>query len=388
MTRFNPEVFRWARESAGLEPEDAARSIGIAAASLKAIEGGEKEPSRTMLSNMARVYRRSLLTLYLPAPPKKGDRGEDFRTVVAERSVEAEADVDALVRDLRARQSLVRTVLEDDEDARPLDFVGSAKMDDGVTVLREAIEKLLGITRTEYRTEKDAESAFNLLRDKAERAGVFVLLVGNLGSHHSTIPVGAFRGFAIADRLAPFIVINDGDAKAAWSFTLLHELAHLFLGATGVSGGGDPEMKIEKFCNDVAGEFLLPRAEIEKVDLTGLDANEQIAVISKHAYLWRVSRQMVAYSLCKAGRLSLDEWKALSAEIHSRWTAERQREKDIAKMKKSSGPSYYVVRRHRLGSAMLNFAHHAMDAGTLSPAKAARVLGVRPRSVYPLLSLA
>jgi len=261
-------------------------------------------------------------------------------------------------------------------------------MDDGVTVLREAIEKLLGITRTEYRTEKDAESAFNLLRDKAERAGVFVLLVGNLGSHHSTIPVGAFRGFAIADRLAPFIVINDGDAKAAWSFTLLHELAHLFLGATGVSGGGDPEMKIEKFCNDVAGEFLLPRAEIEKVDLTGLDANEQIAVISKHAYLWRVSRQMVAYSLCKAGRLSLDEWKALSAEIHSRWTAERQREKDIAKMKKSSGPSYYVVRRHRLGSAMLNFAHHAMDAGTLSPAKAARVLGVRPRSVYPLLSLA
>lgn len=341
-----------------------------------------------MLSNMAKAYRRSLLTLYLPAPPKKGDRGEDFRTVVAERSVEAEADVDALVRDLRARQSLVRSVLEDDEDARPLDFVGSAKMEGGVAALRESIEKLLGITRTEYRAEKDAEGAFNLLREQSERVGIFVLLVGNLGSHHSTIPVGAFRGFAIADQLAPFIVINDGDAKAAWSFTLLHELAHLFLGATGVSGGGVPEMKIEKFCNDVAGEFLLPLAEVERVDLTGLETNEQVAVISKYAQLWRVSRQMVAYSLCKAGRLSLAEWRTLSADIHARWMAERQREKEVAKMKKSSGPSYYVVRRHRLGSAMLNFAHHAMDAGTLSPAKAARVLGVRPRSVYPLLSLA
>jgi Zn-dependent peptidase ImmA (M78 family)/DNA-binding XRE family transcriptional regulator len=388
MTRFNPDVFRWARESAGLEPEDAARAIGIAEASLKSIEGGEKEPSRTMLLNMARVYRRSLLTLYLPAPPRKGDRGEDFRTVVAERSVEAEADVDALVRDLRARQSLVRTVLEDDEDARPLDFIGSATMDASVSTLRDAIEKLLGVTRVEYRAQKDADGAFNLLRDRAERAGVFVLLVGNLGSHHSTIPVGAFRGFAIADPLAPFVVINDGDAKAAWSFTLLHELAHLFLGATGVSGGGAPEMKIEKFCNDVAGEFLLPRADVETINLDGLDVNAQIAAISKHADQWRVSRQMVAYGLCKAGRLSLDDWKALSAEIHSRWIAERRREKEIAKMKKSSGPSYYVVRRHRLGSAMLNFAHHAMDAGTLSPVKAAKVLGVRPRSVYPLLAVA
>lgn len=388
MTRFNPEVFRWARESAGLALEDGARAIGIAEVSLKAIEGGEKEPSRTMLSNMARAYRRSLLTFYLPAPPKKGDRGEDFRTVVPEQGIEAEADVDALVRDLRARQRLVRAVLEDDEDARPLEFIGSATMEIGVAALREAIELLLGITSTEYRAQRDAESGFNLLRERVERAGAFVLLVGNLGSHHSTIPVGAFRGFAIADPLAPFIVINDGDAKAAWSFTLLHELAHLFLGATGVSGGGVPEKKIERFCNDVAGEFLLPIADIKTINLANLDIDAQIASISKHADRWRVSRQMVAYGLYKAGQLSLDAWKALSAEIHGRWIAERRREKEIAKIKKTTGPNYYVVRRHRLGSAMLDFARRSMDAGTLSPARAAKALGVKPRSVYPLLSTA
>jgi len=33
----------------------------------------------------------------------------------------------------------------------------------------------------------------------------------------------------------PFIVINDQDARAAWSFTALHEVAHLGLGTTGVS---------------------------------------------------------------------------------------------------------------------------------------------------------
>jgi len=384
---FNPEVFRWARESAGLAPEEAARAIGIVPVSLAAIEHGEKVPSRTNLANMARVYRRSLLTFYLPAPPPKGDRGEDFRTVVAERAMEAEADVDALVRDLRVRQSLVRTVLEDEEGNQPLDFVGSANMQDGTASLCKLIEQQLGLTRAEYRAQKNAEAAFALLRERAEQAGIFVLLAGNLGSHHSAIPVEAFRGFAIADPIAPFIVINDNDAKAAWSFTLLHELAHLWLGATGVSGGGYQGQKIERFCNDVAGEFLLPFFDVEMINMAGLDKNMQIALITDYAALWRISRQMVAYSLYKANRITLDTWKELEAAIRELWVAERRHEREFARSK-NSGPSYYVIRRHRLGHAMLDFAHRAMDAGTLSPVKAARVLGVKPRSVYPLLAVA
>lgn len=339
-----------------------------------------------MLSKMAKVYRRSLLTFYLPAPPRKGDRGEDFRTVVADRTVEADADVDALVRDLRARQSLVRAVLEDDEDVQQLAFVGSATMNDGVHALAKSIEQMLGVTRAQYRAQKDAESAFALLRERAEHAGVFVLLIGNLGSHHSAIPVEAFRGFAIADPSAPFIVINDGDTRAAWSFTLLHELAHLWLGATGVSGGGAPEKQIERFCNDVAGEFLLPQADVQAINLVGLDINARIDVITDHANRWRVSRQMVAYGLFKAGRITREAWRSLEAGIRERWMAERRREKD--RPKDSDGPSYYVVRRHRLGHAMLDFARRYTDAGALSPSKAAKVLGVKPRSVYPLLMVA
>lgn len=381
---FNPEIFQWARESAGLEREDAARAIGIVSKSLVAIEQGEKEPSRTTLSKMAKVYRRSLLTFYLPKPPRKGDRGEDFRTVVADRTLEADADVDALVRDLRARQRLVRAVIEDDEDVQPPVFVGSASMDDGVPALVKSIEQMLGMTREQYRAQKDPESAFAILRECVERAGVFVLLIGNLGSHHSVIPVEVFRGFAIADPIAPFVVINDSDARPAWSFTLLHELAHLWLGATGVSGGGAPEMKIERFCNEVASEFLLPRAEIQMIDVADLDFDEQIALIAEHANRWRVSRPLVAYGLFKSGCISLDAWRALDAGIRERWLAERRREKE--KPKNSSGLSYYVVRRHRLGHAILDFARHYTDAGILSPSKAAKVLGVKPRSVYPLLA--
>lgn len=383
---FNPEVFRWARERAGLEAEAASRALGIVAASLSAIEQGVKEPTRATLSKMAKVYHRPLLTFYLAEPPRIGDRGEDFRTVVADRSVEAEAGIDALVRDLRARQGLVRSVLEEDEDVRPLAFVGSARMDQGVAALSAIIERMLGLTRAQYRSQSDVESAFSLLRQRVEAAGVFVLLVGNLGSHHSAIPVEAFRGFAIADRIAPFIVINDGDTKAAWSFTLLHELAHLLLGSTGVSGGGVSDMKIERFCNDVAAEFLLPGSDVRSIQVSGLDLDAQMAVVTDHADRWRLSRRMVAYGLYKAGRMDLARWQALDTVIHTSWKADRRREKEQSKS--SSGPSYYVVRRHRLGRAMLDFARHYTGAGVLSPSKAAKVLGVKPRSVLPLLAVA
>src|SRR5258708_3216548 len=103
----------------------------------------------------------------------------------------------------------------------------------------------------EFGAQGSAEEAFALLRSRVEAIGVFVLLVGNLGSHHTAIDVEAFRGFALSDEIAPFIVLNDQDARAAWSFTLIHELAHLWLGTTGVSGAF-ADARIERFCNEVA----------------------------------------------------------------------------------------------------------------------------------------
>jgi Zn-dependent peptidase ImmA (M78 family) len=147
-------------------------------------------------------------------------------------------------------------------------------------------------------------------------------------------------------------------------------------------------MDIERFCNDVAGEFLLPRADVQAINAAGLDLDAQIAAITVHAIRWRVSRQMVAYRLYKAGRITLETWRSLETGIRERWAAERRREKEQLKEKDSNGPSYYVVRRHRLGDAMLDFARRYTDAGALSPSKAAKVLGVKARSVYPLLAVA
>ena len=381
---LNPEIFRWARETAGLSVEDAASGLGITHSDkLLSIESGNEPPSRAILLKMVKQYRRSLLTFYLSAPPKQGDRGEDFRTVVENRTIESDANLDALIRDLRARQSLVRSTLED-EESESLDFIGSTNLSQGVAATVTAIQNLLQIDINEFRKQRRAEDAFSLLRDRAEACNIFVLLIGNLGSHHSAIPVETFRGFAIADKIAPFVVINDQDSKTAWSFTLVHELAHLCLGTTGISGAPS-EKAIEQFCNDVAGEFLLPEAELKLLVLPNpWQVDSSIAAISKFAAERNLSRAMVAYKLYRAGKIPFVQWQKLDSKLKELWAKEKALNK--AKPKESeSGPSYYVVRRHRLGKAILEFANRTISSGALSPVKAAKVLGVKPRSVQPLL---
>lgn len=122
-----------------------------------------------------------------------------------------------------------------------------------------------------------------------EDAGIFVLLIGNLGSHHSNIPVDTFRGFALADDIAPLTVVNDNDAASARSFTALHEVVHLWLGDTGVSGW-TTELAAEQYCSDVAALILLDPTELQELQGIGaMEFKHQVEQITKFAQRRRIN---------------------------------------------------------------------------------------------------
>lgn len=385
MGAIEPKIMRWARETAGMSLHEAAHALGMKGdngrARLAAIEDGTKPPSRPLLLKMAKEYRRPLITFYLAAPPPVGDRGQDFRTLPgAERF---HPDVDALVRDIKARQGLILSMLEDD-DAMPVPFVGSARPGSTARTLALQIAETLGFSLQEFRAAKNVDDAFMYLRTRIESAGVFVLLVGNLGSHHSNIPVALFRGFALSDPIAPIIVINDQDAHVAWAFTAMHELVHLWFGDTGISGT-DTENKVEQFCNEVAGELLLPAREVLSIQWNENSRESLLNAISAFADSRRVSRSMVAYKLARLGRLSKEAWEDVSSHFAAQWTQAKQREAEKNRAV-DGGPNYYVIRRHRVGKALLSLVRRSLDEGNITYTKASRILGVKPRSVEPLLS--
>lgn len=396
MPHVNPEILRWARETAGLSLEDAAAKLGLQASRdgagaerLAALESGDGEPTRPLLVKMAHQYRRPLLAFYLPAPPAQGERGQDFRTLPPDHSRRDDALVDALIRDIRARQRMVRALLETEDEAPALPFVGSRTMREGVEKVLGAIRETLGLNLSQFRNgasgDRRASKGFAYLRERAEQAGVYVLLIGNLGSHHSNLDVQLFRGFALADPVAPFIVINDQDAETAWSFTLLHELAHIWLGQTGVSGV-NAASAVEQFCNDVAGRFLLPENEVvaeAALRTAGFDAI--LARINVIADQREVSRSMVAYKLFRQGIIDGDAWARLNGLFRQQWLQNREARKNKDK-DRDGGPNYYVVRRHKIGAKLVNLARRMVAEGALVPSKAAKILGVKPANVYSLVA--
>jgi Zn-dependent peptidase ImmA (M78 family) len=217
---------------------------------------------------------------------------------------------------------------------------------------------------------------------------VFVMFASNLGSYHTTLSVDRFRGFALADPIAPFIVINDQDSHAAWSFTLLHELAHIWLGYTGVSGG-PPERTVERFCNDVASEFLLPSQELQDFGQSaGASTVELADRIREFAGVRKISQTMLAYRLHRADVISFEQWNRLAALFRKAWFERREREREAAKARDEGGPSPYVIGRHRVGDALLRTTARLLAAGVLTSTKAGKVLGVKPGNIPKLLAAA
>ena len=392
MPKVNPDILKWARESAGLSLEEATSKLKLNAAYGKTaterlldLEEGNTEPTRNMLVKMSKKYHRPLLAFYLSEPPLRGDRGQDFRLLPTDQPPINEGLLDALFRDVSARQSLVRESIIDEDEENILEFVGSRNIEDGIEGVLNTLKNTLNLSLQEFRNAPNPAEAFKILRDKAESSGVFILLLGNLGSHHTNIDVETFRGFALADKIAPFIVINDQDSTSAWSFTLLHELAHIILGNTGISGGV-PNLNIEKFCNDVASEFLLPSNETHLLQkISEIDFDSSISQINSFAEERNLSRSMIAYKLYRSGIIDKNKWEIFHSHFKNLWNQGKNNQRRIAR-ETEGGPNYYVVRRHRLGKAILETTARFLQKGTLTTTKAGTVLGVKPKNVQQLLS--
>jgi Zn-dependent peptidase ImmA (M78 family) len=191
----------------------------------------------------------------------------------------------------------------------PVEFVGSlttaTPTDDAANSMRTALGFAVeerGSTWTD---------ALRILIEHAEALGFLIMVSGVVGSNtHRKLNPREFRGFALADQLAPVIFINGADTKAAQIFTLLHELAHLWLGDTALDDvdlTATPATEVERWCNKVAAEALLPLSSVPyelAQEETLTDAIERLA------RRFKVSTLVVLRRMYDAGRLGWDEYQA------------------------------------------------------------------------------
>ena len=147
-----------------------------------------------------------------------------------------------------------------------------------------------------------------------------------------------FRGFALADKVAPLVFINGADTKAAQMFTLAHELAHIWLGKSAVSDAGiasSTTQNVEAWCNRVAAEFLVPLAELRRE----LGTDDPFVAVQKLARAFKVSTLVILRRLLDAEAITRSRFEAA-------YTAEVKRLTE--KMSSSGGGNFYLTQGARL----------------------------------------
>ncbi len=259
--------------------------------------------------------------------------------------------------------------------AEKLKFVGKFKFEQNISaeVIASDIRETLNLTIEEQKKCPNFEEFFNLLSEKAEAIGILVFRNGIVKNNtHRPLSVDEFRGFAIADSFTPVIFINGKDSKAAWMFTFAHELAHIWLGESGVSDNPNKQelidQKLEKYCNQIAAELLVPKELFlatwesvpePKIEALGREFKVSQLVIAKRAYDF--------------GKIA---WNEYIAKIN-----ESKRAK--ATDKGTGGNIYYTIpirNSKRVTRAILNSAM----SGNMMLREAASLLNTQPDTVMKI----
>ncbi len=381
----NHAILEWARKQADFTIEQVVERAGIKDLKSRGLtakdrlviwESGQERPTLNELELIAKAYRRPLLTFFLSEPPLIETRLQDFRTIGDQPIAKSSPEFSALRRQVESLQKNVRKLVEE-EGGKPLSFINSFTIRKSPFEIAHAIRNELKFTLQDQKQIQSSEELFNTLRNKAGEAGIFILRKADLGSGYSKISVEEFRGLVISDKIAPFIVVNPNDARPAILFTLIHELAHLWLGESGISNydsfriGALKHQDKETFCNEVAAEFLVPQAtllnEWRKVENKELETS--IAYLSD---VFKVSRIVIARRLLAFNEIKSDDYWELYNQWRDEWSIWREHQKE-----NEGGPGYFIVTKSKLGSKLLNTVIGAAYDGRLSFTNASKLLGIK-----------
>jgi Zn-dependent peptidase ImmA (M78 family) len=200
---------------------------------------------------------------------------------------------------------------------------------------------------------------------------------GYVGSStRRTLNVSDFRGFAIADKLAPLVFINGRDAKAAQAFTLAHELAHIWLGKSGVSDpyldrAGDHETGVERKCNAIAAEVLVPRP----LFLAAWHGRQSLALNAQAlSQRFKVSRVVIARRALDCGMIGWDEHRAFFEQEKRGW----QKQDD------AGGDNFYATAPVKNGKRFTRAVLHSAMSGDLMLRDAGSLLHMKPVMIQKL----
>lgn len=365
----NHDVLKWARESMNLSLEDVAYRMKKSVDIIQAWEEGQDAPTYSQLEKLAYdIYKRPLAVFFFPNPPKEESPKKSFRTLPEFEYNKFPASLIRLFRRAQSMQIKLNELCEGKNPAERniLDELVIAPNQSADQIVNE-VRDYLGIPLQEQISWKNTDVSLNKWRDVIEKCGVFVF--------KDAFKEQGISGFCLYDNEFPIIYINNSMPKTRQIFTLFHELVHLLFKTGGVDKISDEyiaslprnDRKIEVFCNQVAGDFLVPEYDFKK-QLTGLYIDDKS--ISALANRYAVSREVILRKLLDEGLVS----QKFYIEKATEWIEE-------AKAKPKTGGDYYATKVVYLGHNYLDIVFSNYYRNRISLDQAAEYLSVKTNQV-------
>jgi len=344
---------------------------------LDAWEVGDKQPTLKQLERVARATYTPVGYLLLLDPPEESLPVPDFRTIGEVEVGQASPGLLDTVYQCQQRQDWYRDYARSHRES-PVAFVGALTIDVDVAEAARQMRAVLAFEPAQ-RGASWSEAARRLINE-ADQHGVLVMVNGVVGSNtHRKLDPHEFRGFALSDELAPLIFVNGADTKAAQIFTLAHELAHLWLDESAVS---DVDLintstnAVERWCNRVAAEFLLPLGDLGHVEVDEARLTNELERLARK---FKVSTLVGRRRVFDAGRITELEYRIAYAR-------ERDRILELMAERGGGGGDFYNTQPVRVSKRFARALIESTLEGQTLHRDAFQMLGFKKHATFEELA--
>ena len=314
---------------------------------------GEKKPTVKQLEDFTHKVHVPFGYMFLENPPIENIPLPFFRTANINTSNKVSLNVFHTIQNIQDRQNWLTEYLNE-LDFPNLDFVGKYNLSNNYKTIVNDIRNILKLELDWASKHNTWEQALDFLTNQIEEAGIIVTFNGIVGTNtRRVIDVNECRGFVLVNNKAPFLFINSADAKAAQMFTLIHELAHVWLGE---SAGFDNQNLIpahdpvEILCDKVAAEFLVP----EIIFMNKWEVTKDFKYLSR---IFKVSQIVIARRALDLNLIT----KTSFLEFYNKYMGDFKFKKD----NQGSGGNFYATARKRVSLRFASFVNNAVKENRL-----------------------
>jgi Zn-dependent peptidase ImmA (M78 family) len=339
---------------------------------LVAWENGQAMPTFRQAKVFAHKAHVPLGYFYLNEPPGVELPLPDLRTVGSRNLDAPSAELIEIIQVMQQRQSWYREYLLAQGEGRN-EHVGRYDASAAVEAVVDDMRAVLDVPAVPRKG--NWEDYIRLLIKRIEAAGVLVMRQRYVHHHTRPLSVTEFRGFALYDPIAPLIFVNQADVPKAQLFTLIHELAHIWVGASGVSDAKPDNTRSEEvFCNAVAAEFLVPQDALRSQWRADLPWQRQLVELEA---VFRVSTWVLARRALTLGLMTQDQYQSHVDQLQAEYQNQPAQ---------SDGPTYYRTKKAQISDRFSRALVAEALSGRMLLRDASELLDIKPNKLVAYAS--